>query len=391
MQTLWQDLRYGARMLMKQPGFTLIVVLTLALGIGANGVIFSLVNALLLRPLPVDKPAELAAVFTSDFSSGDFGGSSYPDYAAFRDRNQSFSGLALYAPQPFSLNLDGANERAFGEIVSGNYFDVLGLRPALGRGFLPAEDQTPGAAPVVVVSHKVWQTRFGGAADILGRNIKLNGQPLTIVGVAPENYQGLMRGLAVDWWVPAMMMDQLAPGSNNLTERGNRGMMLMGRLKPSVTLAQAQADFSNLAAQLYREFPQQWENIRRQGRTVSVLPESQSRVLPQARLPITIFAALLLGVAAQGNRRATGAGRGAPATDRATADRKRHARVARRRSRFAAGRVGRGFADGVQTTGSDSAGTPLAARLARDRLSNGFVIPNRNCVRTGSGAGGDAA
>lgn len=296
MQTLIQDLRYGVRMLLKQPGYTLIVVLTLALGIGANGVVFSLVNALLLRPLPVDKPSELAAVFTSDFSSGELGASSYPDYAAFRDRNQSFSGLALYAPQPLSLNLDGANERAFGEIVSGNYFEVLGLRLAIGRGFLPEEDQKPGAAPVAIVSHKVWQTRLGGAADVIGRNLKLNGQPFTIVGVAPEKYQGLMRGLAVDWWVPAMMMDQLTPGNNNLTERGNRGMMVMGRLKPGVTLAQAQADFNNIAAQLYKEWPQAWGNIRRQGRSISVLPESQSRVLPQARMPLMIFAALLLSV-----------------------------------------------------------------------------------------------
>lgn len=296
MNTFWQDLRYGARMLLKQPGFTLILVLTLALGIGANGVIFSLVNALLLRPLPVEKPHELAAVFTSDFSSGEFGASSYPDYAAFRDRNQSFSGLALYMPQPLSLNVDEANERVFGEIVSGNYFAVLGLRPALGRGFLPEEDQKPGTSPVAIVSHKLWQARFGGDATIIGRNIKLNGQPFTIVGVAPEKYQGLMRGIAVDWWVPAMMMDQLSPGNQYLTERGNRGMMVMGRLKPGVTLAQAQADFNNIAAQLYKEWPQAWGNIRRQGRSVSVLPESQSRVLPQARMPLMIFAALLLSV-----------------------------------------------------------------------------------------------
>jgi len=296
MNTFWQDLRFGARMLLKQPGFTLILVLTLALGIGANGVIFSLVNALLLRPLPVEKPHELAAVFTSDFSSGEFGTSSYPDYAAFRDRNQSFSGLALYMPQPLSLNVDEANERVFGEIVSGNYFAVLGLRPALGRGFLPEEDQKPGTSPVAIVSHKLWQARFGGDATIIGRNIKLNGQPFTIVGVAPEKYQGLMRGIAVDWWVPAMMMDQLSPGNQYLTERGNRGMMVMGRLKPGVTLAQARADFNNIAAQLYKEWPQAWGNIRRQGRSVSVLPESQSRVLPQARMPLMIFAALLLSV-----------------------------------------------------------------------------------------------
>ncbi len=296
MQTLWQDLRYGARMLLKQPSFTLITVLTLALGIGANGVIFSLVNALLLRPLPVDKPAELAAVFTSDYSSGDFGASSYPDYVAFRDRNQSFAGLVAYQPQPLSLNVDGANERAFGEIVSANYFTVLGLKPALGRGFLPEEDQRPGAAAVAVVSHKLWQTRFGGNAATVGRNVKLNGQPFTIVGVAPQNYGGLLRGLAVDWWVPVMMADQLVPGSHNLTERGNRGLFIMGRLKPGVTVEQAQADFKNVGAQLYREWPQAWENIRREGRTISLVSESAARVMPGMRTPLVIFMALLLTV-----------------------------------------------------------------------------------------------
>ncbi len=296
MQTLLQDLRYSVRMLFKQPGFTLIVVLTLALGIGANGVIFSLVNALLLRPLPVDKPHELAAVFTSDFSSGDFGGSSYPDYVDFRARNQSFTELAAYQPTPLSLSLGDANERAFGEIVSANYFTTLGLKPALGRGFLPAEDQTPGAAPVAVISHKFWQTRFGSDPTVLGRNVKLNGQPFTIVGVAPESYGGLVRGLAVDWWVPMVMWDQLSPGDSNLTARSNRGILLIGRLKPGFTVTQAQADFATLAAQLYQQWPQAWENIRKQGRSVSVLPESESRVMPQMRTPLVIFMALLMAV-----------------------------------------------------------------------------------------------
>ena len=296
MNTLWQDLRYGARMLLKQPGFTLIVILTLSLGIGANGVIFSLVNALLLRPLPVDSPSELAVLYTSDFSSGNFGASSYPDYVAFRDRNRSFSGLVVYQPQPLSLNIDGTNERAFGEIVSGNYFTVLGLKPARGRGFLPEEDSRPGAAAVAVISHKLWQTRFDGDPATVGRSVKLNGQPFTIIGVAPEKYVGLMRGLAVDWWVPAMMTDQLTPGSQNLTERGNRGMLVIGRLKPGVTVQQAQADFNNIAAQLYQEWPQAWANIRRQSRAISLLPENEARVMPGMRMPLVIFTSLLMTV-----------------------------------------------------------------------------------------------
>jgi predicted permease len=298
MQTLWQDLRYGARMLWKQPGFTLIVALTLSLGIGANGVIFSLVNALLLRPLPVEKPSELAAIYTSDFSGGGLGVSSYPDYVDFRDRNRVFAGLVAYQfPQPLSLNIDGTNERMFGEIVSGNYFSALGLKPSLGRGFLPEEDRTPGESAVAVISHKLWQTRFGGDPATVGRSVKINGHPFIIVGVAPEKYTGLLRGFAADWWIPAMMIGQAVPGSNHLTRRGDRGFLVMGRLKPGVTLQQAQADFNSIAAQLYKEWPQDWENIRRQSRSVSVTPESEARLLPEMRMPIVIFMALLMSVA----------------------------------------------------------------------------------------------
>ena len=298
MQILWQDLRYSARMLLKQPGFTLIVALTLSLGIGANGVIFSLVNALLLRPLPVEKPSELAAVYTSDFSSGDFGASSYPDYVDFRDRNRVFTGLVAYQmPQPLSLNIDGTNERIFGEIVSGNYFSALGLKPSLGRGFLPEEDRAPGERAVAVISHKLWQTRFGGDPAIVGRSVKVNGHPFTIVGVAPEKYSGLSRGFAADWWIPAMMIGQVVPGADHLTERGNRGFLLIGRLKPGVTRQQAQADFNSIAAQLYKEWPTHWENVRRQSRSVTLTPESEARLMPDARMPVVIFMALLMTVA----------------------------------------------------------------------------------------------
>jgi hypothetical protein len=237
MQKLWQDLRYGARMLWKQPGFTSVVALTLSLGIGANGVIFSLVNALLLRPLPVERPEELAAVYTSDFSSGDFGATSYPDYIDFRDRNRVFTELVAYQPpQPLSLNIDGANERMFGEVVSGNYFSALGLKPSLGRDFLPEEDRRPGESAVAVISHKLWQTRFGGDPATVGRSVKINGHPFTIVGIAPEKYAGLLRGFAVDWWIPAMMIGHAVPGSDYLTERGDRGFLVMGRLKPGAAL-----------------------------------------------------------------------------------------------------------------------------------------------------------
>ncbi|HZS04926.1 MAG TPA: ABC transporter permease [Blastocatellia bacterium] len=296
MGTLFQDLRFGLRMLARRPGFTATAVLALALGIGANSTIFNLVNALLLRPLPVVRPDEIVAVYTSDYSSTEYGTSSYPDYVDFRDRNGVFAGLVAYQATPFSLNTGGANERAFGEIVSGNYFTVLGVRPAPGRGFLPEEDITPGAQPVVVISHKLWQQRFGGDPGVVGRIVKLNGHPFTVVGVAPEKYSGLTRGLAADLWVPAMMMEQALPGSRNLVERGSRGFSVMGRLKPGVTLAQAQADFRVIAEQLFKAWPQEWTNIRKESRVITLLPESEARVMPGFRKPLIIFMALLMTV-----------------------------------------------------------------------------------------------
>jgi len=296
MQTLWQDMRYGARMMVKNPGFTLIAVVTLALGVGANSVIFSVVNALLLRPLPVEKPEQLAAVYTSDFSSTQYGASSYPDYVDFRDRNQVFSGTVAYMPTAFSLNVDGTNERAFGEVVSGNYFSTLGVKPALGRGFLPEEDRTPGERAVVVIGHKLWQNRFGGDPAVVGRAIKLNGHSFTIVGVAPEKYSGLIRGIASDLWVPAMMIKQAAPSADYLVERGDRGFLVMGRLKPGVTFYQAQADFRRIAEQLFKEWRQEWTNVRNQSRVISLLPEGQARILPDLRTPVLIIMSLLMTV-----------------------------------------------------------------------------------------------
>ena len=285
-------------MLARNPGSSALAILALALGIGANSTIFSLVNALLLRPLPVERPEQLVAVYTSDFSSGDFGTSSYPDYVDFRDRNQVLSGLVAYTLSPLSLNTDGTNERAFGEVVSGNYFTELGIGMALGRGFLPEEDRTPGVHAVVVISHKLWQARFGRDSNVVGRSIRINGHPFTIVGVAAEEYPGLIRGVAPDLWIPAMMIAQAMPGSNSLAERGDRGFFLIGRLKPGTTLDHARADFRLISEQLFKAWPQNWVNIRKESRAITVLPESESRVMPGFRTSLVIFVALLMSVVA---------------------------------------------------------------------------------------------
>ncbi|HEY7546192.1 MAG TPA: ABC transporter permease, partial [Blastocatellia bacterium] len=170
---LWQDLRYGSRMLGKNPGFTAVIVLTLALGIGVNTSIFSLVNAVLLRPLPVVKNSEQLVWFRAP--------SSYPNYEDYRDQNDVFSGItALSGTQSFSLNTDGQPEMIKGEFVTANYFSVLGVDPAMGRAFLPEED-APGSHPIVVISHNLWQRRFGADANLAGRTITINGLSFTVV------------------------------------------------------------------------------------------------------------------------------------------------------------------------------------------------------------------
>ncbi|MBA3805269.1 MAG: ABC transporter permease, partial [Acidobacteria bacterium] len=149
METLLKDVRYGLRMLRKSPGLTIVAVISLGLGIAANTAIFSVVNAVLLKPLPVAEPGSVVALYTSDYSGPLYGSSSYPDYLAFRDQSEVLSGLVAYTPRPLSFNSGDHSERVFGEIVTGNYFDVLGIKPEQGRTFLPEEDQTPGTHPVV--------------------------------------------------------------------------------------------------------------------------------------------------------------------------------------------------------------------------------------------------
>ena len=299
LETIWQDLRYGARGLRRSPGFTIVAAITLALGIGANSAIFSLVNALLLRPLPASAPEELVAVYTSDHSGPLYGSSSYLDYVDFRDRNQLLAGLVAYRPTPFNLSADAADghsERVFGEVVSGNYFSVLGVVPAPGRGFLPSEDRVAGARAVAVVSHGLWQRRFGGDPGVIGSEVRLNGHPFTIVGVAPEGFTGLIRGLGADLWVPMMMHAQAVPGSDDLTQRGSRALFVIGRLAPGATIEQARARFGAIAADLHAGFRDLWTDVRGEPRAITVVPESGARVFPQAREPVVIFMALLMTV-----------------------------------------------------------------------------------------------
>jgi predicted permease len=254
MPNFLQDLRYGLRMMRKNPGFTAVALLTLALGIGANATIFTWLNSILVVGLPgVKAPRELVAVIPV---SPDFGMTSvsYPDYVDYRDRNTTLAGLTALESQAVSLSGDGNPERVWAELVTANFFDVMGVRPILGRTFLAEEERTPNASPVVVLSYSLWQRRFGGDPSVIGRRVILNNCPFTVVGVASEGFAGGETALRFDLWVPMMMQEKVIPGKR-LQARDNSWLMALGRLKPGVTVQQAQAELTDIANRLQREYP----------------------------------------------------------------------------------------------------------------------------------------
>ncbi|MCA1817263.1 MAG: ABC transporter permease [Acidobacteria bacterium] len=297
MRTLWQDLRYGARTMIQTPGFTLVAVVSLALGIGANTSIFSFVNAVLLKLPAVSDPARLVYVFSGNRSTP-YNVASYPDYVDLRDRNRSFAGLAAFSPIGVSMTEAGEPDSVSGLIVAGNYFDLLGVRAERGRTFQPEEDKIGAAAPVVVISHALWRSRFGGDESVVGRKLLLNGQPFTVIGVAPAGFDGAQVGRTNDIYVPMAMQAVVRPprggysGEMNpdlLSKRGPRWLDMVGRLKPGVTPAQAQVEMSALAAQLAAAYPDTNKDV-----TAAVTPMSQGD--PGERGRLVSVATLLLAV-----------------------------------------------------------------------------------------------
>ena len=291
MGALLQDIRYGWRQLLKHPGFTALAVVSMALGIGANTAIFSLVDTVLLRPLPVREPSQLIAVDGQLHNGTDFTLQSYLNYKDYRDRNTVFSGLFAYRFVVASLSHNGMNERVWGFDVSGNYFDVLGVKPMLGRSFLPEEDQTPESHPVAILSHACWQKRFGGDPSIIGQKILLNAHPFTIVGVAPAGFVGTEVAYAPEFWVPLMMAKQIEPGNTWLEEREDDNLFVVGRLKAGVAVEQAKAQLDALTTDMAREHPK--ENA---GRRVLLMPPGL--FIPNIRNSIFAFSGLLTVVGA---------------------------------------------------------------------------------------------
>lgn len=293
LETLFQDLRFGARALRRSPGFSAVAVLSIALAIGVNTAVFSLVNALVLRPLPVKNPDELVALFAMSSKNSSYSTSSYPDYVDYRKQNAVFTDLAAFSDVPLSLSLGIQSERVKGEIVSGNYFSVLGVEPVVGRMFLPEEDAVPGAYPVALISYDLWRRVFNGSNDIAGKTLTLNGHTFTIVGVAPQGFKGLDLESVPDVWVPLMMNEQIKPDFKKLfNERGARWLAVVGRLKPSVSLSQADANIKQLAGQLEQVYPRSNE-----GWTSKLLPAKESRIWPEYRRSVISFLEFLLVLA----------------------------------------------------------------------------------------------
>jgi predicted permease len=257
MNSFWQDVRYSLRMIAKAPGYAAIAVLTLALGIGANTTIFSWINSTLLNPIPgLASPNEVVALSLGRGTDNPFP-FTYPDFEAMRDGQQSFVGITSANIAPMSLTGKGKPERVWGMVASANYFDLLGVRPILGRGFLPEEDTKPGGAPVAVISYRLWQTHFGANPDVVGQTLEINQHPYTIVGVTPAVFQGSQTGLRSEIWIPIMMEEQLLPQGDLIHDHHYFWLTALGRLKPGVRPEQAQEEMTLRLKREAKNYPEE--------------------------------------------------------------------------------------------------------------------------------------
>jgi len=289
MSRLVRDLRYAVRALLRTPVFTLAAVLTLALGIGVNTVMFSVADSLLWQPLPVAHPADLVNLFRYNPAVGSWGDLPYADYLDMRASHGAFADIAAYYPEPFGLSEGGRSERTWGELVSGNYFTMLGVPAARGRTFDAAE--AAGGAPVVVISDGLWRRRFGADPAAVGRTLRINGQFFTIIGVVSPRFHGVYYpGFTPDLWMPAEQLDAVEMGPpGRLTARNGRQFRMMARLAPGASAAQAQAQARTVLARIAAEEP------ARRGLDVRVVREREARPEPAIAAGFTLAARLLLG------------------------------------------------------------------------------------------------
>ena len=300
MDAFLSDLGHGVRLLLRRPGFTAVAVLSLALGIGLNTTLFSVVNAVLFRGTPVADPDRLVEIYSSAGAELPHFTSSWPDYLSIVEGTNVFTGVAAHSFVRGILSTGGEPALVTGEAVSANYFDILGIRPALGRGFLAEENVGEGQHPVLVMSHRLWQRRFAGRPEVVGQTLQLSGIAYQVVGVAPARFTGVLPGLQPEFWVPATMVERLSnagvqsttnndPGATRLAQRGNRWLFLKGRLAPGRSAAEAQAQLEALFARLARDYP-----VTNDRTKASVLPAAGIRFHPMLDGYVKAASAVLL-------------------------------------------------------------------------------------------------
>jgi predicted permease len=284
------DARHALRRLLKTPGFTAVAVLSLALGIGANTAMFSIVNAVLIRDVPVADRHELVEVYSSSSDGFQYATSSHPDYLDLRAENEVFADVVGTRTTIARVDLGGAPRVVFGELISWDYFQALGVPMTLGRSFTEDEDRTAGTHPVAILGHRMWTQEFGADRDVLGRSVHLNGRPYTVIGVAPEAFTGSMPVLVTSFYVPLMMTD-VVMGSEQLSRRRSRSMFLKARLLPDVTVDQANQALRAISTALEERYPESNED-----RYMSALPSGDVSIHPSVDRMLTPVAGLLLGV-----------------------------------------------------------------------------------------------
>jgi predicted permease len=301
-ETLLKDIRYALRWMRRSPGFSAVAILSLGLGVGVNTAMFSLVDSLLLRPLPVTAPDTLVDIFTTGGDGDQYATTSYQDFLDLTSQNTVFSDMLGYSPMMAPLNLGDRSRITLGQIVTSNHFTMLGVQPQLGRLLVPADDD-PGAARVVVISHRMWRREFGGDPDIAGKALTLRGLSYTIAGVAPESFTGVVPLLTPELWLPIQYVEEVEPagindvvpsplGKTRLERRGMRWLFVKGRLKDRVTAAQANANVALIGRQLEAANPQ-----TNQDRRMAAIPTSEVRLLvPQAGGMLSVGAAALMTV-----------------------------------------------------------------------------------------------
>ncbi len=291
MKILLKDLRFAARMFLRSPGFTAVMIVSLTLGIGANSAVFSLINGILLRPLPhIAEPDQLVRIFTTRTHTPGTGNVSYPDYLDYRENaGDVFADVMVHSPIALSFSTGGRPEFTFGYIASGNYFSMLGVQAVIGRTFTSDEDRNPGEHPVTVLSHRFWQRRFGSDPDAVGRTVRLNGHPFTIIGIAPEEFIGTEVIVSADFWIPMMMQAQVLPSVDLIHDREARILRTTARLNPGVGVDEARARIRTLGQNLAQEYPDANGDVG-----VGLVPEAEARIEVGLNAPITFAAAMLL-------------------------------------------------------------------------------------------------